>query len=246
MQALVVGDRVQTAGGATAILTGLAEVMLPDTGLEVFNFEVDTFHTYYAGGILVHNNSGELFDSFKLSKEIFHSRFDYDFRNIVDGPGVRYSRGGVQYRRPIGSDRKALRVAGMFEDDRWLAADDASSTWPVAYHGTAAVNMEPITRDKGLKAGGKDGVKRTNGARFGTGIYVSPLPEFALRYATECSIGTSKRRYKVVFQCRVRPGSYTRHNPGPAPWDPSQMIDQEWVVPSSADVRPYGICIYEL
>ncbi len=65
--------------------------------------------------------------------------------------------------------------------DRWLAADDASSTWPVAYHGTAAVNMEPITRDKGLKAGGKDGVKRTNGARFGTGIYVSPLPEFALR-----------------------------------------------------------------
>ena len=123
MQALVVGDRLQTAGGATAILTGLAgmstfpmygfvphpaigsdatcldptphfsvaspspssplpsppcalvsplplpppprrhvEVMLPDTGLEVFNFEVDTFHTYYAGGILVHNNSGELFD----------------------------------------------------------------------------------------------------------------------------------------------------------------------------------------
>ena len=35
---------------------------VPDTGLEVFNFEVDTFHTYYAGGILVHNNSGELFD----------------------------------------------------------------------------------------------------------------------------------------------------------------------------------------
>ena len=44
--------------------------------------------------------------SFRLGKHIFHPRFDYDFRRVVDGPGVVYTRGGVKYQRPVGSDRK--------------------------------------------------------------------------------------------------------------------------------------------
>lgn len=55
-----------------------------------------------------------------------------------------------------------------------------------------------------------------------------------------CSCCTHAR-----MQCRVRPGSYTMHNPGPAPWNPLELVHQEWVVASDRDVRPYGICVYD-
>lgn len=153
------------------------------------------------------------------------------------------------YKRPEGCICKALRVTGKFDNgnDAWLGSGNDASTWPVAYHGTPAPNIPGITRD-GLRIGKKNPgpgeVRQSVGDAYGEGVYVSPLPEFSLddRYAKKFELGGWK--YQVVFQCRVRPRSYTTHAPISAPAGWGGTIDQIWVVKNRHDVRPYKICYY--
>eukprot|EP00051_Salpingoeca_urceolata_P000891 m.36997 g.36997 ORF g.36997 m.36997 type:complete len:458 (+) comp11068_c0_seq2:109-1482(+) len=181
----------------------------------------------------------QIFSHFEISVENLDYRYDFNFTNVND-KGRVFSRGNVRYSRPVGCERKAIKVLNMFESNAWLASDDKSSTWPVAYHGTAAKNVKNIHTD-GLKVGGVD-VDKVNGDVYGQGVYVSPLPEYALGYATKASVGGQS--YRVVFQCRVKPGSYSKHNLVAAPWDKKERIPRIWVIKNTADVRPYGICFF--
>eukprot|EP01094_Clydonella_sp_ATCC50884_P006583 TRINITY_DN15806_c0_g1_i1.p1 TRINITY_DN15806_c0_g1~~TRINITY_DN15806_c0_g1_i1.p1 ORF type:complete len:523 (-),score=110.88 TRINITY_DN15806_c0_g1_i1:196-1764(-) len=242
--ALAVGDRVvmmQRPGEmGEAEVTKIAKMCPHGDGcngssVTVYNLHVDGTACYFAGGALVHNTSGEVYDRFKLTASVFDPRFDYDFTKVRDG-AKRFSRGGRAYKRPEGAVRKALKVTGRFPGgDAWLAADDKASTWPVAFHGTSATAVAPIAND-GLRVGGSS-VPRRNGAAYGSGVYVSPMPEYALRYAPRVRV--SGTNYRVVFQCRVRPGSFTEHEN-----DCGAYGQRIWVVSDPKSVRPYGICFY--
>lgn len=116
------------------------------------------------------------------------------------------------------------------KNNKWLGAADESGVWHNAYHGTSPVNLSPIA-EQGLKVGGK-GVKILNGAVYGCGVYVSPFIEYAQQYAP--SVPVKGKMYQIVFQCRVKPNSYTKHN-----------NNKIWVVENGKSVRPYGICFRE-
>ncbi|RHZ75644.1 hypothetical protein Glove_212g69 [Diversispora epigaea] len=47
--------------------------------------------------------------------------------------------GGIQYQRPCGWRRFAVKVSGKYDDDKWLGTD--KNSWPVSYHGTAKNRM---------------------------------------------------------------------------------------------------------
>merc|ERR1712080_720431 len=110
-------------------------------------------------------------------------------------------------------------------------------------HGTSAVHLGSIS-EKGMKIGGKDVPKR-NGAVYGAGVYVSPFVEVASQYAPTIKI--KGKKYQIVFQCRVKPGSYHAHLPyGNSSEDKTKHGKKSyWVVEDGKNVRPYGICIKE-
>ena len=47
----------------------------------------------------------------------------------------RFTRGGVEYHRPCGWMRYAIKVLGKYEDDIWLGSNNNPNEWPVSYHG---------------------------------------------------------------------------------------------------------------
>jgi len=135
------------------------------------------------GGIDVHK-------SVSLGPGLLDSQYDFDFTK-TDDSGKSYGRGGRQYIRPCGCQRSVLKVLGLFTgNDKWMGNGDAASgTWHNAFHGTSATNVCSIA-EKGLRAGGsKDGPKIKNGAVYGSGVYCSPFPEYALNYAPLTCVG---------------------------------------------------------
>lgn len=203
--------------------------------IDVFNFEVEDTHCYFAEGVLVHNNSDEVFDKYHVSKEIFDSSFHFDFRHI-DDKGKCFTRGSLKYYRPCGSERYALKVLGKYENDNWMTSN---KSWVNAYHGTGPFCIEKIV-DQGLKIGGKDGCVKKNGAVYGEGVYVTPFPEVAQDYSPVVSINGKK--YKIIFQCRVEPNSYSQHHPITGRHNKLGY----WVIKDDKKVRPYSICVYKL
>lgn len=201
---------------------------------QVFNLQIVETECYTImleeSKIIAHNQSDALFMRFRVDATLFDPGYDYDFRNTNDGD-QSFFRGGRRYHRPCGYERKALRVLGRFPGgDDWINRQD-SSGWVNAYHGTLPINMPGISKD-GLQVGGTNGVPRRNGAFYGAGVYCSPYIQTAKGYAPTVQI--NGRNFRIIFQCRVRPNSFTEHNSG-----------RIWVVPNKDDIRPYSICIQE-
>jgi hypothetical protein len=74
-------------------------------------------------------------DLLVLDKASLDQPYDYDFTNI-DDKGKGFTRGGVEYRRPCGWKRYAIKVSGKYEDEVWLGSSDSPNEWPVSYHRT--------------------------------------------------------------------------------------------------------------
>jgi hypothetical protein len=74
-------------------------------------------------------------DLLVFDRSSWDQRYDYDFTNI-DDKGKRFTRGGVEYRRPCGWKRYAIKVNGKYENENWLGSNDNPGEWPVSYHGT--------------------------------------------------------------------------------------------------------------
>mmetsp|Transcript_81309 Transcript_81309/g.161397 ORF Transcript_81309/g.161397 Transcript_81309/m.161397 type:complete len:476 (-) Transcript_81309:53-1480(-) len=183
-----------------------------------------------------------LFEKLEIDVNMFESAWDLSF---AESPFVdrgfrdnRHVRGGLPYLRPIGWQRFGLRVADRFPNRDWLAQDGRPGEWAVAYHGTASYSVRPIAEAAKLRIGGRSGVSRVHGAMFGDGVYCAPHVEHAAFFAEAVTTPTEdgERHFQVVFQCRVRPGSYEVHNDG---------LGDVFVVRSEADIRPYGILLGE-
>ena len=156
--------------------------------------------------------------------------YDYDFTHISDN-GVTYMRGNVQYRRPCGWKRFALKVTGKYDNgnDAWLGTD--KKAWPVSYHGTAKYNTKSISEEGYLLSKGKR-------FDFGRGVYSTPDVNLAERYATEFQFNGKK--YVIVIQNRVNPKNLVKITT-----TAEAGVGEYWISKAGEDVRPYGICIKE-
>ncbi|CAG8544306.1 24887_t:CDS:2, partial [Racocetra persica] len=69
-----------------------------------------------------------------LSVRTLDPPYDYDFTNIND-LGVTFVRGNIQYKRPCGWKRIALKVTGKYDngDNKWLDGYDLSKGIRFAY-----------------------------------------------------------------------------------------------------------------
>jgi len=211
----------------------LAYRMYVAQGLDDNASDEELWDAYYS------SQTYRLFQRLDLHMAMFDPIWDYDFScapftdlGYSDGAHVR---GGLPYRRPLGWKRFALDVEDKFErPPAWLGDSNEMGEWAVAYHGTSAFAVRPIARD-GLRF---KGIRRAHGALYGEGVYCTPHPEVAAFFAEAVPLddGRGKRFFQVVFQCRVRPGRFKRHD------DP---IGEFWVVRSEADVRPYGMLLGE-
>lgn len=161
--------------------------------------------------------------------------YNYDFTTTKDD-GKKYMRGKFEYHRPYGWYRYALTVTGKYEDDAWLGpngirTDSSPVEWPVSYHGTSMNNAKSIN---------KEGYALEKSHRFlyGKGIYSSPFPSVARKYAQEYEHGG--KNYCIMLQNRVNPteGHLIMVKDG-----------EYWLCPKQDrsnnvyDIRPYGVLV---
>ncbi|CAG8719885.1 36050_t:CDS:1 [Racocetra persica] len=162
-----------------------------------------------------------------LSSDFLDTEFDFDFTNI-DDKDETFTRGGVEYLRPCGWRRFALKVTGKYDNgnDEWLGTD--TNAWPVSYHGTSKHNSKLIAEEGYLLSKGKNFV-------HGRGIYSTPDVNVAELYAKEFVHGEDK--YLVIIQNRVNPKGLRK-----IPKEKT-VVGEYWVTNKDKDIRPYGICI---
>jgi hypothetical protein len=168
-------------------------------------------------------------DILVLDRSSWDQRYDYDFTNI-DDKGKRFTRAGVEYRRPCGWKRYAIKVFGKYENEAWLGSNDSPDEWPVSYHGTGHEAANSIAQV---------GYDLTKHHRFvyGRGIYSTPNIDVAKAFAK--SFIQNEQEYLVVLQNRVNPKNTIKLS------GDEIGVEEYWISPSAIDVRPYGVCIME-
>jgi len=187
-----------------------------------YEYKIDLVLRLRGGGIMEYHIPDNLLDP----------KYDYDFTHIND-MGKKFMRGGYEYKRPCGWKRYALKVIDKYEDTKWLGKKGFSnnnSEWAVSYHGTDIHFAEPII---------KEGLKPGNRNKFGVGIYCTPNISTAEKYSKVFENPLTRRKYKIVFQNRVKPSSIVKCKEKGGPSD-------YWYIPEGKDIRPYGICIKEI
>ena len=181
--------------------------------------------------IMVHmKNEGGGGDEFYIDDDLLDPLYDYDFRGI-DDRNQKFYRGGLEYKRPIGWKRYALKVNGRYENDKCLGdtgKSNGDTEWAVSYHGTKHTNMKSIY-DNGYRVG-------TNN-KYGDGVYCTPNIETAADYSEEFT-GDDGKKYKIVLQNRVKPSAIKKASDKGGP-------DYYWYIENGKNIRPYSICVKE-
>jgi hypothetical protein len=176
------------------------------------------------GGII-----GGGIEEFDLDDNLLDPGYDYDFTNIKDN--IKYYRGGLEYKRPCGWNRYALKVYGKFDNNLWLGDTGKSnndSEWAVAYHGTKQEFAESIC---------KTGLRPGHVNAYGVGVYCTPNIKTAEGYASSFK-GKDGNKYKLVFQVRVKPSAIVKCTDV----DSSAPSDY-WYIKDKKDIRCYSICV---
>ncbi|CAF1030247.1 unnamed protein product [Rotaria magnacalcarata] len=189
----------------------------------------------------------------QLQPSDFEPKYDRDYGNWPLDDSVQ-RRGARPYYRPVGWYRHALHVLDKYTDKRWLGMNNSAEEWPVAYHGTKREAVSPIMKDR-LIAAKSDAYKKEvvseKGPEAEDGIYLAThcnKGADANRYAESFTVkmppGTvsEEETYKVVFQCRYNPKTFTEHG-----WtwkrEPFDPLAKEIRVYKMDGVRPYGILL---
>ena len=128
--------------------------------------------------------------------KMMDAKYHFDFTNKVDD-GKKYKPYG---KRPYGWMRLALDVKDRYGDTTWLGSvksvdqgQSIANEWPVSYHGTGREAAQIIA------VSGFD-LKKGKRFKFGRGIYSTPDPAEAERYAKVFDWGG--KSYRVIFQNR--------------------------------------------
>lgn len=156
------------------------------------------------------------------------------------------TRGGLPYYLPIGWYRHALKVVDKYPDDKlWLGSNNTDGEWPVAFHGTHGGAVKGIT-EKGLLITKVDLMRKeaieNGGEDFDKpGLYVATHCDGGAHpsYTRTFTVPSSQKKtetFRVVFQCRVKPGAYTVHTSPVTEGEAWRFVDPD-------AIRPYGILV---
>ena len=167
---------------------------------------------------------------FSLDKNIIDAPYNFDFTHVKD-EGQIFKRGNIVYKRPCGWNRVALNVKSRYRDNVWLVGrngnkrkhgtDSVVGEWPVSYHGTGKGFAENIAKE------GYD-VKKGKRFKYGRGVYSTPDPAIAEKYASTYEYEGMK--FKVLVQNRVNME------------DTTHVVENNYYVTESEEnIRPYGI-----
>ena len=158
-------------------------------------------------------------------------QFNYDFTYVEDD-GFVFQRGGWDYIRPYGWNRVALNVKYKYESTAWLGGTEGGirtegiwGEWAVSYHGTKRSSAQMIVNSK-------YDLSRAKRFRYGRGIYSTPDPRVAEKFARV--FYNKGRRYKVLIQNRVNMAD-------------TDYVQEEdfYVTLNENSIRPYGLLFKE-
>jgi hypothetical protein len=190
------------------------------------------------------------FSQLQINPNSFSPSWNRDFRIDSNCPKGEY-RGGQPYRPPAGWKRFGMNVSGKFLDgDKWLGCSNVPGEWCIAYHGTKADFVLPISQTP-LIAG--------LGAYHGCGIYCSPNVNISEDYtgdSIEIETRTGTIKCKYVFMCRVNPRAihHCTARPCPDAQNPAYTLHMTtytdiWFVNCQnqgyQNIRPYGLLVKE-
>ncbi|CAF2072242.1 unnamed protein product [Rotaria magnacalcarata] len=184
-----------------------------------------------------------LISFFQLQTTDFAPEFNIDY---TSGMPTKDKRGGFPYYLPIGWYRHALKVVNKYPEDKlWLGSNNVDGEWPVAFHGTHGGAVKGI-KEKGLLISNADAMKddavKDKGTYFDRpGLYVATHctggahPSYTKPFTINTS-STMNEKFRVVFQCRVKPDAFTIHTKPVATGEAWRFVDPD-------AIRPYGILV---
>ena len=170
--------------------------------------------------------------------------YDYDYRPPFSL--IKQTRGGFDYFFPLGWYRHGLKVLNKYEDQEWIGQSDSDNVWPVAFHGTKSWAVGNIV-DKGLMTSAvkvdamrSEATQQKGKEMDRPGLYVATRCDRGASIYTEpfeVTVSADKvEKYRIVFQCRVKPGQFTTHT--------SPVNEGEaWRFVDPTCIRPYGILL---
>lgn len=172
--------------------------------------------------------------------------FDYRERGLKDG-----YRGGYPYNVPRGWYRQALNISHKYDDNMmWLSHRNTDDVWPIAYLGTHAgiardIAKEGLFIDKLADDEFRQEAVQKAGSRMDKpGVYLNTHCDGGAhpRSTKTFSVQVSRKkieRFRIVFQCRVKPGEFTVHQSPHITGDIWRVVDPD-------AVRPYGILVRKI
>ena len=180
----------------------------------------------------------------QLNSKDFDIHSNFDYKQITTTQENRC--GNYPYHIPVGWYHHAFNVKSKYaDDDIWFGQENVHGEWPIAFQGTRAPTAIDNTRQSSLSSHSKadilknEDVDRTGMLRIGTGIPVAThCNGGADKYTTPLTIsnGDNTEIFKVVFQCRVKPDSFTIH---------TDLVDVGvlWQVVDPQAIRPFGLLL---
>ncbi|XP_075255917.1 uncharacterized protein LOC142348443 isoform X2 [Convolutriloba macropyga] len=177
-------------------------------------------------------DSGE---GFFLNEDALDPSSNFDYTHMKDD-GTKYSRGGYPYIKPFGWFRLGLNVQDRFGDSSWIGGlHDKSANrrsgvdgeWAVSYHGTNRQAAASIVNS------GVFDHSKSKRQLFGKGIYSTPYPFIAEKFATEFIY--AGKTFKLLMQNRVDMSRTTLEND-----------NMYYVTQDDRYIRPYGLLFKEV
>ena len=232
---LTTPDRQYTTNLATRLrdtaarpINGTQRRVLQHTRAQDYPFEMESVITH----LQIHPNN-------------FDANHNRNYKNWSVHHCVQ-TRGNRPYYLPVGWYRHALQVVDKYDASNqvWLGMCNGPNEWSVAYHGTKHWFTRSIV-EQGLRPGRRDAYKqeaiRMVGERANApAIYLAShcengSDEYAHPFAVPSSGDGQPEDYKLTFQCRLKPDTFTEHQ---------QSADVKYLRVYDRDgVRPYGILI---
>lgn len=180
----------------------------------------------------------------ELKPTDFDPRFNFDYTR--PNLPIQQQRADQPYFLPLGWYRHALNVTEKYADGNvWLGHSNSVGEWPVAYHGTYARAVSSVAQH-GLSTDTEqqdpmreEAIQQMGTAMNRPGLYLTTHCNGGCDAdATTFQIrsGELVQTFQVVFQCRVRPGSFTVHR---VPEGEGHI----WRVVDPAAIRPYGLLL---
>lgn len=163
----------------------------------------------------------------QLSPYDFYQENNYDY-SLTDKLENEKQYGSYPYYLPIGWFRHAINLSDKYSDDNiWFGQSNIDGEWPIAYHGTNQIFQQDLLSNSTKKDDTIPVLYVTTHCNNGADIFTTPFI---------VSNGDQNETFRIAFQCRVKPNSFTTHN--------DIIQDGEaWRIVDPKAIRSYGLLL---